>query len=90
MRKLLFAIGLILGMSGFVSAQTKTTATVKTKAAVTSSTAPKKADGTLDMRYKKNKGTVSSPGPKKADGTLDMRFKKNQPAAKAKVKAKAN
>ncbi len=40
-----------------------------------------KADGTPDMRYKKNKAKTAV-GPKKKDGTADMRYKVNQAPAK--------
>ena len=42
-------------------------------------TAPKKADGTLDKRYKANKGQKApAAGPMKKDGTADMRYKANK------------
>jgi hypothetical protein len=43
---------------------------------------PKKADGSLDMRYKANKEAVRAAGPRKKDGTLDMRYKVNQEKTK--------
>lgn len=43
---------------------------------------PKKADGSLDMRYKANKEAVRAAGPRKKDGSLDMRYKVNQEKVK--------
>jgi hypothetical protein len=63
----------ILGLS--VQAQTKQE--VKKPATTTKSAAPKKADGTPDMRYKANQKAA----PTKADGSPDMRYKANQKAA---------
>ena len=47
------------------------------KAAATS--APLKADGTPDMRYKVNKEGKKAKGPLKKDGTPDKRYKANRP-----------
>ena len=52
-----------------------------TPAAPKAEVAPTKKDGTLDKRFKANKGEKAE-GPTKKDGTLDMRFKKNKPAEK--------
>ncbi|MCK7557305.1 hypothetical protein MKQ70_20775 [Chitinophaga sedimenti] len=51
----------------------------------TKSEAPKKKDGTPDMRYKENKAAKSE-GPKKKDGTPDMRYKENKDAKEKKDK----
>ncbi|MFY8090204.1 MAG: hypothetical protein ACOVMI_03035 [Chitinophagaceae bacterium] len=70
----------ILGLS--VQAQTKQE--VKKPATTTKAAAPKKADGTPDMRYKANQKaapTAKPAGPTKADGSPDMRYKANQKAA---------
>lgn len=61
-----------------VNAQTKKKEPVKTETG-----APvRKADGSLDMRYRKNKELVNkkAKGPRKKDGTPDMRYKKNKEA----------
>lgn len=66
-----------LGFS-HVHAQTKMKQEVKSE-----TNAPvRKADGSLDMRYKKNKELVHkrAKGPRKKDGTPDMRYKKNKEA----------
>ena len=92
MKKLLIAACFMLGFAGLASAQAakksvpakvvkmekaKPTATA---APVADAAAPKKADGTLDKRYKANKTTLSA-GPLKADGTPDKRFKTNKKKA---------
>jgi hypothetical protein len=59
------------------AAKTNTKPTIAVKAV-----GPKKADGTLDMRYKANKEAVRAAGPRKKDGTLDMRYKANQEKVK--------
>jgi hypothetical protein len=52
----------------------------KAKPATTTAAGPTKADGTLDKRYKANKGKTAAPaeGPLKKDGTPDKRFKTNK------------
>ncbi len=48
-------------------------------------TAPKKKDGTADMRYKANKDSAKAAkaaGPLKKDGTPDKRYKANKDAKK--------
>lgn len=54
---------------------TPTTAPAKTQAATG---APKKADGTPDMRYKSNKEAVKTTTKLKKDGTPDKRYKQNK------------
>ncbi|MBL0359069.1 MAG: hypothetical protein IPP72_20380 [Chitinophagaceae bacterium] len=46
--------------------------------AVKEGDAPKKADGTLDKRYKVNKQKLVPSGKLKKDGTPDKRFKENK------------
>ena len=57
----------------------KTTTTPQTaKVDKAQSGAPKKADGTPDMRYKENKAKPATTGPTKKDGTPDKRYKANK------------
>lgn len=73
MKKLLLGLMLCIGLTA-VHAQTKPKGNEKVKME-----GVKKADGTLDMRYKENKEKMKpTAGPKKADGTPDMRYKENK------------
>ncbi len=82
MKKVLIALSFMMGFTGLATAQTakkKELQQVKTEKARPSAESmlvdrPKKADGTLDRRFKKNRGV-------KKDGTLDMRFEKNKKKA---------
>jgi hypothetical protein len=82
MKKVLIAVCFMIGLTGLATAQTgkkKEPQQVKTEKARPSAASmlvdrPKKADGTIDRRFKKNKGL-------KKDGTLDMRFEKNKKKA---------
>lgn len=91
MKKLLIALVLFLGFTGFTVAQkpaakmeTKKTTKVevaKTPAKVVKmdkEVAKTKKDGTLDMRYKENKEKMKPVGPVKKDGTPDKRYKANK------------
>lgn len=79
-KKITFIIVALFCCLGFthVNAQTKK----KEPAKVETSAPVRKADGSLDMRYKKNKELVNkrAKGPRKKDGTPDMRYKKNKEA----------
>ncbi|MDP1842509.1 MAG: hypothetical protein Q8K64_03725 [Sediminibacterium sp.] len=77
MKKILLGLLLFIGMFT-VNAQTKPAEKEKAKVV-----GVKKADGTLDMRYKENKEKAKADGPKKADGTPDMRYKENKQVNKA-------
>jgi hypothetical protein len=87
MKKIILIVNLLLAFAGFSFAQT-TPAAPKTKAKAATSTpaaAPKKADGTPDMRYKANKDAAkAAPATThvKKDGTPDKRYKENKPAPK--------
>jgi hypothetical protein len=92
MKKLLIAFCLMTGIVGLANAQVATqkapvkkevkapAVVEKAKPAATVTSAPKKADGTLDKRFKANKGAAVAPaaGPVKKDGTPDKRFKANK------------
>jgi hypothetical protein len=91
MKKIIIVLFFLAGTLGFVNvnAQKKTTAKPKAKTTATTtattSTTHTKKDGTLDMRYKENKGKKEAPaGPLKKNGTPDMRYKANKTAAKTK------
>jgi hypothetical protein len=76
---------LAIVISTTIFAQTKpaqSAAKPNTKTAAAQVPGPKKADGSLDMRYKANKEAVRAAGPRKKDGTLDMRYKVNQEKTK--------
>lgn len=78
----LMALVMVLTLSvSSVNAQKKTAKTKSDSTAVHT-----KKDGTLDKRYKENKGaSAAAPaGPTKKDGTADMRYKANKDAAKKK------
>jgi hypothetical protein len=77
MKKILFACFIML--AGWGSLQAQTRPAQEKKAAVE---APKKADGTLDMRYKVNKEKKKASGPLKKDGTPDKRYKANKEGTK--------
>ena len=90
MKKLLIAVCFMLGFAGLASAQEAAKKKVSAKvvkmekakpaataAPVADAAGPKKADGSLDKRYKANKTKLSA-GPLKADGTPDKRFKTNK------------
>ena len=85
MKKMLQLL-LALCISTSLLAQTKpapTAAKTNAKPAIAvKAMGPKKADGSLDMRYKANKEAVRAAGPRKKDGSLDMRYKVNQEKAK--------
>ncbi len=88
MKKLLIALVFALGFSGIAAAQQAPKKVVptatklqKAKPAATAAKtgeAPKKADGTPDMRYKANKMKTPPPGKLKKDGTPDMRYSENK------------
>jgi hypothetical protein len=90
MKKLLIAICMMAGIAGIATAQqapkkapvkkeVKTVVVEKTKTVETATAGPKKADGTLDKRFKANKGAAApAAGPLKKDGTPDKRFKANK------------
>jgi hypothetical protein len=80
MKKIILAAAILFGLSGIASAQVKPKKAEKIKVATTTTTTtpgPKKADGTLDMRYKQNK-VKAKPVKLKADGTPDKRYKVNK------------
>jgi hypothetical protein len=67
MKKIVLIISMMIAFAGFSFAQTTTPA------------APKKKDGTADMRYKANKDAAKkAPVHAKKDGTADKRFKENK------------
>lgn len=73
MRKLLFALTALLGLTLSVNAQDKSKKAAAKPA--TETKAPLKKDGTPDKRFKENK---KAKGPLKKDGTPDKRFKENK------------
>jgi len=86
MKKLLMVIYLMAGIAGTAIAQqaskkapvkkeVTTVVVEKTKQVETATTGPKKADGTLDKRFKANKAPAPAAVPLKKDGTPDKRFK---------------
>lgn len=84
MRKLMFAVMAMIGLTLSANAQDKSKKTpppppppkeVKAPAAKEVSKAPLKKDGTPDKRFKENKAPK---GPLKKDGTPDKRFKENK------------
>lgn len=88
MKKLLIALSFMLGFAGIATAQQvkkKVEPTVTkiekakpaTAAPVKDAAAPKKADGTLDKRFKVNKNKALE-GKLKRDGTPDMRYSENK------------
>lgn len=94
MKKLLIAACFMLGFAGLASAQAvkksvpaKVVKMEKAKPAaapVADASGPKKADGTLDKRFKANKSAkTEATGPMKADGTPDKRYKANKGKKKA-------
>ncbi|GEM_PF-6538833 len=79
-KKITFIIAALFCFLSFtnVNAQTKKKEPVKAEKG-----APvRKADGSLDMRYRKNKELVNkkAKGPRKKDGKPDMRYKRNKEA----------
>lgn len=89
MKKLLIALCFMLGFAGIASAQQvkkkvepAATKLEKVKPAATrvakEGEGPKKADGTLDKRYKVNKERTAPAGKLKKDGTPDRRYKENK------------
>ena len=74
MKKILFVCWLLL--AGFGTMQVQSAPLQEKKSAAQA--APKKADGTLDMRYKVNKEKKKASGPLKKDGTPDKRYKANK------------
>jgi hypothetical protein len=87
MKKLLIALSFMLGFAGIAGAQQvkKKVAPAATKmekakpaAAATTAEGPKKADGTLDKRFKANKMKKAPEGKLKKDGTPDMRYSENK------------
>ncbi|MCF6133131.1 hypothetical protein [Flavobacterium wongokense] len=80
MRKLLFAVIALLGLTLSVNAQDKSKKAAAKPA--TETKAPLKKDGTPDKRYKENQAPKA---PLKKDGTPDKRYKENK-APKAPVK----
>ncbi|MFT3687410.1 MAG: hypothetical protein QM783_21220 [Phycisphaerales bacterium] len=83
MRKLMFALVALLGLSLGANAQDKSKKTPPPPPPKEAK-APLKKDGTPDKRFKENKETKA---PLKKDGTPDKRFKENKEAKpKAPVK----
>lgn len=90
MKKIIIAACFLLSFAGIATAQKsekKPAAAKEVKMAKTATapvnpaavSAPKKADGTLDKRYKANKEKAETPaGPLKKDGTPDKRFNANK------------
>ena len=93
MKKLLIAACFMLGFAGLATAQEaakkkmparvvkmEKAKTVAVAAPAADAAAPKKADGTLDKRYKVNKAKANTEaaGPVKKDGTPDKRYKANK------------
>ena len=85
MKKLLFAMLMLLAGTGvFAQTQPKKDTAGKSAAktvhaAKTNAAGPTKKDGTADMRYKANKEAKPAPaGPLKKDGSADMRYKANK------------
>ncbi len=75
MRKLMFAIVALLGLTLSVNAQDKSKKAPPPPAK--EAKAPLKKDGTPDKRFKENKAPKV---PLKKDGTPDKRFKENKKA----------
>lgn len=74
MRKLMFALVALLGLTFGVNAQDKSKKTPPPPPPKEAK-APLKKDGTPDKRFKENK---KAKGPLKKDGTLDKRYKENK------------
>jgi len=78
MKKVVFVVCLLLACVGMNFAQT---APAKKEGAKKEQAAPKKKDGSPDMRYKANKNGVATDTTTKhmkKDGTADKRFKENK------------
>lgn len=76
MKKIMTLLLVLICLSLQPFAQTKENTKSKS-----TTTAPTKKDGTLDMRFKENKNkkdTTKIKGPLKKDGTPDKRFKANK------------
>jgi hypothetical protein len=79
MKKLILFVGLLIAFAQFSVAQDAPKKETAKKEAKT--TAPKKKDGTADMRYKANKDAAKAADTTKhlkKDGTPDKRYKENK------------